>query len=223
MSTSSNIIMSKWTDKLPLGTAVIFALFLVVMLGTYLLVKPTPPPDELQGVLRPQFKVLQPFDLIDQNNVSFELGNLKHKWSFVFFGYTSCPDVCPMTLRTLDVVQTHLRSADGVSPEDVQIIFVSVDPERDTTQKLDTYVSFFDEKFIGATGSKQELDAFTGQFGAGYQLEPETSPGQYLVAHTSAVFLVDPLGRLIATFSQPHYPEVISTQYQQIREYITNG
>ena len=215
--------MSKWTDKLPVGTAVLFALFLLVMLGTYLFVKPAPPPPELEGVLRPQFKVLQPFDLIDQNSSSFKLGDLKSKWSFVFFGYTSCPDVCPMTLRTLDVVQTHLESSEGIPPEDVQIVFVSVDPDRDTIEKLDAYVSFFDEKFVGATGNKQDLDAFTGQFGAGYQFEPEASPGHYLVAHTSAIFLVDPLGRLIATFSQPHYPEVISSQYRQIREYITNG
>lgn len=215
--------MSKWTDNLPVGTAALFALFLFVMLGTYLFVKPAPPPPELEGVLRPQFKVLQPFRLIDQNNVSFELGNLKNKWSFIFFGYTSCPDICPMTLRTLDVVQTHLSSANSASPEDVQVVFISVDPERDTTDKLAAYVSFFDEEFIGATGTKQDLDAFTGQFGAGYQFEPETSPGHYLVAHTSAVFLVDPLGRLIATFSQPHYPEVISSQYQQIRDYIIKG
>jgi protein SCO1/2 len=215
--------MSKWTDRLPLGTAALFALFLVMMLSTYLLVKPSPPPSELEGVLRPQFKALQPFALIDQNNASFDLANLKNKWSFIFFGYTSCPDVCPMTLRTLDVVQTHLKSSDTAPTDDVQMIFVSVDPERDSTDKLGAYVSFFDQQFIGATGNKQDLDAFSGQFGAGYQFEPETSPGHYLVAHTSAVFLVDPLGRLIATFSQPHYPEVISTQYQQIREYFTNG
>lgn len=223
MSTSLNIIMSKWADKLPLGTGILFALFLIVMLGTYLLVKPTPPPPELEGVLRPQFKVIQPFTLVDQNNASFELDDLRNKWSFIFFGYTSCPDVCPMTLRTLEIVETHLKAAEGMPLDDVQMVFVSIDPERDSPDKLKSYVSFFGEQFIGITGDKKNLDAFSGQFGAGYVFEPETSPGHYLVAHTSAVFLVDPLGRLIATFSQPHYPEVISTQYQKIREYIISG
>ncbi|MGI9317174.1 MAG: SCO family protein, partial [bacterium] len=124
---------------------------------------------------------------------------------------------------TLDIVEGHLKSAEGGLPDDTQVVFVSVDPQRDTTDKLDAYVSFFSDKFVGATAEKQNIDALSRQFGADYVIEPETSPGHYNVAHTSAIFLVDPYGRLIATFSQPHYPEVISSQYQQIKEYFIKG
>lgn len=215
--------MSRWIDRLPLGTAVLFAVFLTVMLGTYLAVKPAPPPTELEGVLRPEFKLLQPFNLVDHNNAAFNLDNLKNKWSFIFFGYTSCPDVCPTTLSTLNIVDGHLKSAQGESPINTQVVFVSVDPERDTTDKLNAYVSFFNDEFVGATSGKRDVDALSNQFGAGYMLEPESSPGNYIVAHTSAIFLVDPFGRLVATFSQPHYPEVISSQYLQIRDYFIKG
>jgi len=204
----------------PIGTVLLFGLFLIVMLATYILVRPSAPPPELAGVLRPEFRLLHPFKLTDHNNAVFNQDRFKGKWTFVFFGYTSCPDICPATLYVLNSVQGLLEDETGEVPADMQVVFISVDPERDTTEKLAAYITHFNSKFIGATSAKTEIDKLTRQFGAGYILEPETAPGQYLVAHTSAIFLVDPFGRLVASFSQPHYASTITSQYQKIQKYF---
>ena len=204
----------------PIGTVLLFGLFLTVMLVTYLLVRPAAPPPELQGVLRPEFRLLHPFKLTDHNNALFNQERLEGKWTFVFFGYTSCPDICPATLYVLNSVQGLLEDETGEVPDDMQVVFVSVDPQRDTIETLAAYVTHFNSRFIGATASKTEIDSLTRQFGAGYILEEETAPGQYLVAHTSAIFLVDPYGRLVASFSQPHYATTITEQFQKIQAYF---
>lgn len=206
--------------KFPLGTLVLFGLFLLVMLATYILVRPPPRPPELEGILRPGFHQLQPFELTDHDGAVFNRGRLQNKWTFVFFGYTSCPDICPATLYVLDAVQGQIEDKTGAAPEDMQVLFVSVDPKRDTPEVLASYVAYFNKKFIGATADQTEIDRLAAQFGADYILEQETLPGEYLVAHTSAIFLLDPLGRLVATFSQPHYASTIVSQYERILAYF---
>lgn len=176
-------------------------------------------PAELEGVLRTEFKTIQTFNLFDQHNDLFNEMRFKDKWSFVFFGYTSCPDVCPITLTVLNSVN-NLLEQEGIN--NMQAVFISVDPKRDTIELLSSYVAFFNKDFIGATGSKNEIDAVNRFFGADYEFEPETAPGQYLVAHTSAIFLVDTQGRLVATFSQPHYPTTIAAQFKKIHSFINN-
>lgn len=173
-------------------------------------------PPELQGVLRPEPKPLQAFELSDQYRQPFNLERLKGKWSFVFFGYTHCPDICPTTLSTLTGVIKQLR-ADPQGVPKTQVVFVSVDPERDTPDILESYMKYFSEAFQGITGTQQDIDNLTRQFGAGYIKEPETAPGEYLVSHASSIFLVNPQGELLATFTPPHDPNTIVEQFQQIR------
>jgi len=207
--------------KIPIGTIVLFGFFLLVMAVTYMLTKPPERPAELAGVFRPDFRLLQPFKLTDHNNTVFDEKRLQGKWSFVFFGYTSCPDVCPATLYVLSSVHGLLVDEAGTAPDDMQVIFISVDPARDTPEKLANYITYFNKDFIGATANKAEVDKLTRQFGAGYMFEEETSAGEYNVAHTSAIFLVDPYGRLVASFSQPHQPATIVSQYKKIRTYFS--
>ena len=206
---------------IPTGTIFLFGLFVLVLLVTYGLVKSPPRPAELEGVLRPEFRPLQPFKLTDHSNELLDETALKGKWSFVFFGYASCPDICPTTLAILNQVQSLLTQTGAA--EDTQVLFVSVDPARDTPEMLGPYVTHFNEQFIGATADKEEIDKLVRQFGAGYMFEKETAPGQYLVAHSSVVFLTDPLGRLVANFSQPHYPEIIAGLFERIRSYFLRG
>lgn len=134
----------------------------------------------------------------------------------VFFGYTYCPDICPTTLSTLSGVVRKLQN-NPQSLANIQVIFVSVDPQRDTPEVIEGYLKYFNEAFVGITGTQQDIDSLTRQFGAGYIKEPDTTPGQYLVSHTSSIFLVDPQGRLLASFSPPHDPNTIVDQFQQIR------
>ena len=208
---------------IPTGTIFLFGVFVLVLLVTYGLVKSPPPPAELQGVLRPEFRPLQPFKLTDHNNELLDESDLRGKWSFVFFGYASCPDICPTTMAILNQVQNSLAERDASAATETQVIFVSVDPARDTPEMLGPYVTHFNKQFIGATADKEEIDQLVRQFGAGYMFEPETAPGQYLVAHSSVVFLTDPLGRLVAGFSQPHYPDTIASLFEQIRTYFLQG
>ena len=208
--------MSEKTPR-PYGTLLLF-LFWGLLLATvfyWMLPDKTVPP-ELQGVLRPEPKQLQAFELSDQYRQPFNLEHLKGKWSFVFFGYTHCPDICPTTLSTLTRVIKKLQTDPQTLPN-AQVVFVSVDPQRDTPDVLESYMKYFNEAFQGITGTQQDIDSLTRQFGAGYMKEPETTPGEYLVSHASSIFLVDPHGQLLATFPPPHDPDTIVEQFQQIR------
>ncbi len=207
----------------PIGTLILAAALVLLMLFTYLLVKPKSPPAELQGVLKSEFRALAPFQLQTHRQGQVTEAELKGKWSFVFFGYTYCPDVCPNTLHELKRFHRLLEDEGGAAAEDVQVIFVSVDPERDDTSRLASYTAHFHPDFIGATAGKGAIDRLTRQFGASYLFEPADGGGQYLVTHTSAVFLVDPYGRVIAAFSQPHYASTILAQYKKIVDYYSNA
>ena len=202
----------------PFKTALLFLLMmaLLVVAYTYRLESQKSIPPELQGVMRPEARSLEPLSLKDQNNRVFSREDFTGKWSFVFFGYTYCPDICPMTLATLVGVNNQLKGqADQAA--DYQVIFVSVDPDRDTTDVLARYLEYFDKGFVGVTGSKDQIDAVARQFGAGYVKEPETAPGQYLISHTSSIFLIDPEARLTASFSPPHDPATIARQFSKIQ------
>ncbi|MCP3867622.1 MAG: SCO family protein [Gammaproteobacteria bacterium] len=177
---------------------------------------PVAVPPELQGVARPEPRSLGPFSLIDQGERLFNLESFSDTWSFVFFGYTYCPDICPMTLATLVGVGNQLGKK-SEQPKDYQVVFISVDPERDTPKTLSSYMEFFDKQFIGVTGNKEQIDGVAQQFGAGYLKVPGTSPDTYLISHTSSIFLIDPRGRLVASFSPPHDPATIAGQYHKIR------
>lgn len=173
-------------------------------------------PPELMGVLRPEPKPLVTFELTDQNGKPFTIERLQGKWTFTFFGYTNCPDVCPATMSVLTKIDNELSA----NHENLQVLFVSVDPERDTPEHLFEYMSYFNKKFTAITGAKKEIDNLAQQYSAGYIKEPETTAGNYLVNHTSAIFLTDPQARLVAAFSQPHNPKTIVEQYVKIRKYI---
>ena len=206
---------------IPIGTLVLFGLFLLVMLATWLLIKPPAAPAELVGVLRPQYHLIQPFELTDHHQRRFDESNLQDKWTLVFFGYLSCPDVCPLTLNELKVFWRLLQDDTDIQTDNLQVLFVSVDPARDSPQALASYIKHFNREFTAATAPKAQIDSLAKQFGAGYVIEAETAPGQYLVAHTSAIFLVDPLGRSVATFSQPHYAATLAEQYRRITRYFS--
>lgn len=176
---------------------------------------------DLIGVLRSQPKLIKSFNLMDHNGGAISEKIFKDKWSFVFFGYTSCPDICPTTLNVLNAVVDNLGTTEDSHLQRVQVIFISVDPERDTTAKLADYMNYFNKDFTGLSGDKKDIDDVVQQFGAGYMLEEETAPGQYEVGHTSAIFLVAPSSELVAAFSQPHNPATIASQYHGIRKYIS--
>jgi len=204
---------------LPVGTLLLAAVLGLAMLLTWLLVKPPAPPAELEGVLRSEFRPLAPFHLQSRGHGPVDRDSLRGKWTFVFFGYVSCPDVCPNTLHELGAMQTLLEDQSPGLARQVQVLFVSVDPDRDDPERLASYVAYFGPRIIGATAGRGALDRLAQQFGAAYRVEPETVPGEYQVSHSSAVFLVDPYARLIAAFSQPHYAAAMLAQFRGLVDY----
>jgi len=176
-------------------------------------------PAEIEDYLFWQAKELTDFKLTGADNKTLGLNELKGKWSFIFFGYTHCPDVCPLTLMVLGQAFKILEKNPAVFPE-VQGIFVSVDPKRDTPESLKEYVSYFNDRFIGVTGSTAELDDFSRQMSAMYTVHPKEagqSDDGYLVTHNSTVFLVDPQGRLHGRFPPPQTPKEIAEVFMKIR------
>jgi protein SCO1/2 len=159
---------------------------------------------------------LPEFTLADHHGRVFDAARFDGHWSFVFFGYTYCPDVCPATLGTFRAVDERL----GDEP-DVQYVFVSVDPERDTLERLAEFVPYFHPDFIGVTGSPEEIANFTSGIGVYHQRSEESTGSDYLMDHSISVMLVDPEQRLAAIFSAPKDPDSIASAFREIREHWT--
>lgn len=172
----------------------------------------------------PKFKQLMVADMSDHNGQQFDHSRLLDKWSFVFFGYTSCPDICPTTLAVFNKVYNQLPKP---IQADTQIVLMTVDPERDTVEKLKQYVPFFHQDFIGVTSSVQNIDFFARQLGAVFVKSPDkNNPDNYLMDHTVKVFLVSPKGERFAIISPEHQAgvghafnaEAILDDYLRIRQ-----
>lgn len=174
-------------------------------------------PDQVMTLL-PEPKPLTDFALTDDGNRVFDLESLKGKWSFVFFGFTHCPDVCPATLAVLARARGSIaRSTAGA--EAIQFVFVSVDPNRDTAVKLRRYVDHFDASFVGVTGDNAQLASLAGQLGATYRVAITPGAENYPVHHSTALFLLDPRARYHAVFPAPHDAEAISKRFEVLREF----
>ncbi|HEY3887629.1 MAG TPA: SCO family protein [Caulobacteraceae bacterium] len=144
-----------------------------------------------------------PFQLTDQSGHSVDQRILKGKWSAVFFGYTYCPDVCPTTLQTLATAQQGL----GARAKDFQVVFVTVDPARDTPSQLKAYLSSdsFPKGAIGLTGTTDQVAAVTRAYGVYFQKQG-TGP-DYSVNHSSAIYLMNPNGAYDSVISAGLTPD----------------
>jgi len=171
--------------------------------------------DELASTRFPVAREIGAFELIDHNSRTFNNASLRDHWSFVFFGYTHCPDVCPTTLSVLNSVAQRLE--DSTAP--VRFIFVTVDPQRDTPEQLARYVTYFNGDFIGVTGTSDGIDQLTGQLGIMHmQVANEASPESYLIDHTAGVFLFDPDGRYHAVFTPPLSAEAMASAFRTMEQ-----
>ena len=167
--------------------------------------------------LFPDPKRLTAFTLTDHKNRVFDLASLKGKWSFLYFGFTHCPDICPTTLAVLARARDNI-ARNSVGAEDTQFVFVSVDPNRDTASKLGQYVDYFDTTFLGVTGDSAQIGNLAGQLSAAYQVAITPGVENYPVSHSAAVFLLDPRARYHAVFTPPHDAEAIAKRFKVVRE-----
>ncbi len=137
------------------------------------------------------------FDLTAQNGTRIRLSDFRGKLVLLYFGYTHCPGVCPTTLAEIDQA---LKTLDPQRASHVQLMMVSVDPERDSPERLRAYLPHFNPTFLGLTGTPKEIAAVAQRYGIYYKKgEPEPGGG-YFVDHTSVVIVIDPAGRVRLLF-----------------------
>jgi protein SCO1/2 len=155
------------------------------------------------GTRLPSPKPLPDFKLNSAQG-SFTLNRLKGHYSLLYFGYTHCPDVCPATLAEMSSLYGQLNGS--TLPE---LIFISVDPERDPVETLERYAQHFNAHFHGVTGLDAELMTLTQSVGALYSRDTDKD-GRITVDHSSAIYLIDPAGRFTAVFTPPFKPELMA-------------
>jgi protein SCO1/2 len=177
-----------------------------------------PPPQLQQGTLLPSAKPVADFRLTDQAGQPFTLDNLKDRWTLAFFGYTHCPDVCPTSMAMLAQVHGQLEQNPDAA-ELPQVVFFSVDPERDTPELLASFVPYFHDSFIGVTGDPDEILKLTRRLGIIYGKTGGSGADDYLVDHSAAIILFNPAGNFHALFNVPHKPELIASDFLAIRDY----
>ena len=136
------------------------------------------------------------FSLQSANNVAFRLSDQKGKIVLLFFGYTSCPDVCPVTLATFK--QVHERLGDDA--QKVRFVMITADPDRDTPDKVAEYAARFNPEFIGLSGDMTALDAIWKELGVFVEKQESESAAGYLVSHTASVYVLNQDGSLFMTF-----------------------
>jgi protein SCO1/2 len=156
---------------------------------------------------------LPQFALIDHRNQPFTSENLRGEWTFLFFGFTHCPDICPTTLQMLSQVAKGL--SDLPEEQRARVVLISVDPKRDTPEQLSKYVSFFNPDFTGVSGSEAALNDFTRQLGVPVAISAGEAEA-YTVDHSAAIFLIDPSGSIRALFSPPHSAQAIADDYRRV-------
>jgi protein SCO1/2 len=135
-----------------------------------------------------------PFTLVSSNGQNVSERSYRGKWVLIYFGYTYCPDACPTTLNNISVALDKL----GSDARDLQPLFVTVDPQRDTRAAMADYLKSFDSRIIGLTGTQDQIDRTVKEFRVYASLEKSDDGGDsYLVSHTSYIYLMDPQGDFV--------------------------
>ena len=205
--------------------AILASLGLGAVLGAQQFAPVSPP---VIAQLLPEAKALPELALENHRGEAVVANSFRDHWSLVFFGFTSCPDFCPIELQKLGKVLNLMGAGD-----ELQVVFVSVDPERDGQEKLADYVGFFHPQIIGLRGSNAELAKFAQIFGAAYDRSvivdtklltipaginmPTDAGDQYQVNHSTRVFVVNPEGEFIGSFAPPYTAEDILSDMQKLQ------
>lgn len=178
--------------------------------------QPEQPPEQPALLILPEAREIPPFSLVDQDSKPFGLGRLTGSWSLLFFGFTHCPDVCPGALYDLQRLDEYL-DADRDGRPAHQVVFFSVDPERDTPERLKDYTAYFSPDFVAVTGDHTELGPLTRKLGIAYRIEEhEEGSENYVVDHSASILLVNPEGRLHGVFPSPHDVDAMAVEMKKL-------
>ena len=170
--------------------------------------------DDFDGTIEIEPPILIPeVVLTDTNNKRTSIGDLRGKFVLLTFGFTHCPDVCPLTLSDFQRVQSQLDALTG----QVQFVFISVDGARDTPAVLGEYFSFRElDSILALTGNEADVRAFGAPFGLAFEFSDEDSASGYMVNHTAGSFLLDPEGRWIWRYQFGVAPETIVAELRRL-------
>jgi protein SCO1 len=152
-----------------------------------------------------------PFRLVDQDGSTVTDADLNGTWSLVYFGYTHCPDACPTALNDIAIALDEL----GPQRSAVRPVFITVDPERDTSEVLKAYVTSFDAPILALTGSPEEIAQAAKGYRVYYAKHPEAD-GNYSMDHSSVIYVMDPEGRFTASFTHENSPEQIAERLKKL-------
>jgi protein SCO1 len=153
---------------------------------------------------------LYSFQLTDADGRQVNLSDFRGKIVLLFFGFTYCPDVCPTTLAELKLVMKDLDE----KSDQVQVLFISVDPKRDTSESMQAYVDRFDPSFIGLSGTQEQLEPIWKNYGIFREVVEGSSENNYTVNHTARILLIDQDGNLRLSYDIQVDPEDISRDIQ---------
>ena len=157
-------------------------------------------------------RIFSDFELVDHRGEVFNQEHLQDVWTIVFFGFTHCPDICPTTLAILNDTYSKLKDRER---ERMQIVMISIDPERDTVEKLAEYVPYFNNEFIGVTGNKHLIKRLTAELNVAYNKVPLDSD-DYTVDHSTQLVLINPKGHYHGFFKAPHSEIMLRSTWRSI-------
>lgn len=169
--------------------------------------------DEEVGFVYPEPRPIKAFELVDMDNQPFNLDSLKDKWWLVYFGFTFCPDACPTALNDMKKIKLDLGADVAGS---LGYLFVSVDPGRDTPERLKEYVQYFDPGFSAATGTPQALTDLATSVGVVFFVPENPEDQNYTVDHSTSMLLINPNAQLQAIFRAPHDPARVADGIENI-------
>ncbi len=202
-------------------------LALVFFGGIYLALVIAPPSGEAAPLSEqteylswyPQERALADFSLSKHTGETFTNKELQGKWTLAFVGYTFCPDICPVTLAEINKIYPELKSLQTDTP--LQIWFLSVDPKRDTVERLNEYINYFNADFVGATGPHEQLFPLVRSMGMMYSLSESTDNPNYLVDHSASIVVINPKGNVVGRFKPKHVPGQLSiSDVEQVKKDI---
>jgi|1186.fasta_scaffold286389_1 protein SCO1/2 len=190
--------------------ALVFAAVLIVAAGALLIVAMRENPKGAAGTMLAS-AIGGPFQLVDQNGKRVSDADLKGKWQLLFFGYTHCPDACPTALNEIALALDKL----GDKRDKVEVVFITVDPERDTPQVLKSYVQSFDASIVALTGSPDQIAQAAKAYRVFYAKHPRPDGG-YEMDHSAVIYVMDPQGRFTATFTPDTPAPAIAERLQKL-------
>lgn len=168
------------------------------------------------ATLLPKPATLEEFNLTDDQGHPFTKENLKGQWNLIFFGFTHCAMICPTALSELNKAhQVMEQKNQGSMP---RVVFVTVDPERDSPAQMHKYLQTFNKSFIGLTGPSQALEKMTKQLGIAYMKATKSGENDYQIDHTASVLVINPKGEWVAVLSTPHKAETLAKNIELIQK-----